>query len=158
MLHRAPMGAAAAPTAPAALNTTIYADMALRAWSGSSLLAEAAGEIADKTGLDLGDGDGAQNRKSGLGTLMGYVSGLGAGAAYGVLRPAFGSDLSTWKVELGVFGCRLWVRFGSVTGVPSKEVLYTMGNLPMANRLREETSEWFPNTVICHNNATSEAA
>lgn len=100
MLRRALMGAAAGAAGTVALNAVTYADMALRARSGSSVPDEVAGVIAKRVGLDLGDGDTAQNRKTGLGALLGYANGVGA--AYGILRPVFGRDVSVTKAGLAL--------------------------------------------------------
>jgi hypothetical protein len=96
MLREALTGMAAGAVGTVALNATTYADMALRGRAASSVPAEAAGRIAEMVGIDLStegeeqDGPTAQNRKSGLGALQGYVVGLGLGAAYGLVRPRLG--------------------------------------------------------------------
>ncbi len=93
MLHQALMGAAAGAVGTVALNVTTYADMALRGRAASSLPAKVAGAVTDKLGIDLSpeqegsDDETAQNRRSGLGALMGYVTGLGVGTIYGLVRP-----------------------------------------------------------------------
>jgi hypothetical protein len=93
MLHRALMGAAAGALGTVALNITTYTDMAIRGRASSSVPSNLAGKFADKMGIDLSaedegpDGETAQNRRSGLGALMGYVNGLGAGVIYGIARP-----------------------------------------------------------------------
>jgi hypothetical protein len=71
-----------------ALNVTTYADMALRGRPSGTVPAQLAGLLADKANLPLAaDGDDkAANRKSGLGALLGYATGLSVGAAYGLLR------------------------------------------------------------------------
>lgn len=96
------MGAAAGAAGTIALNTATCADMAIRARSGSSVPDEVAGIIAERAGLDLGEGDTAANRKTGLGALMGYANGVGVGVAYGVLRPAFGKEVSAPWAALGL--------------------------------------------------------
>jgi len=79
-----------------ALNAVTYADMAINGRPASSVPADVAGALAEKVGLDLSaegedpDGETAQNRQSGLGALMGYVTGLGVGTAYGLIRPHLG--------------------------------------------------------------------
>jgi len=96
MIRKALLGAAAGAVGTVALNVTTYADMALRGRAASSVPSEAAGRLAEKVGIDLSaegeeqDGPTAQNRKSGLGALQGYVVGLGLGAAYGLVRPRLG--------------------------------------------------------------------
>ncbi len=77
-------GTAAGAVGTVALNIATYVDMAVRARPGV---------IADKAGIDLatGTGDDAKeeekNRESGLGALLGYVSGLGVASLYGAVRP-----------------------------------------------------------------------
>ncbi len=86
-------GAAAGAVGTVALNIATYVDMTVRARPASSVPAKLAGVIAEKAGVDLatGEGDAAkeqeQNRQSGLGALLGYVSGLGVASLYGALRP-----------------------------------------------------------------------
>ncbi len=107
MLREALIGTAAGAIGTVALNATTYADMALRGRAASSVPSEAAGKLAEKVGMDLSaegeeqDGPTAQNRKSGLGALQGYVVGLGIGAAYGIVRPHL-DDVSVPLAGLGL--------------------------------------------------------
>ena len=91
MWRRIAIGAAAGAVGTAALNITTYLDMAVRGRASSGMPAQAAGKLADMAGVDLGDEETAQNRKSGLGALLGYVSGIGTGLLYGAARPALRS-------------------------------------------------------------------
>lgn len=89
-LRNALMGAAAGAAGTVALNATTYADMVARARPSSSVPSEVAGELAGKAGIDLSGSDGdasAQNRKTGLGALLGILTGVGVGTAYGIIRP-----------------------------------------------------------------------
>jgi len=100
MLNAVLSGVAAGAVGTAALNVATYVDVLVRGRPESQVPAEVAEKIAAGAGIDLGGGDGtptsddqqkqrqqtAQNRKSGLGALMGYGTGLGVGAAYGVIR------------------------------------------------------------------------
>ncbi len=74
----------------AALNITTYLDMALRGRPQSQVPAKDARRLAEIAGVELGeegtDGSKATNRRQALGSLMGYVTGLGVGALYGVVR------------------------------------------------------------------------
>ena len=93
MLRHLLMGTAAGAVGTVALDVATYADMAIRGRPSSSVPAKMAGVLADKAGLPLSaggessDDEKAQNRQSGLGALFGYVTGLGVGTAYGLLRP-----------------------------------------------------------------------
>jgi hypothetical protein len=80
-------GAAAGAVGTIALDITTYLDMAVRGRPASSIPSDAAGKLAELAGLDLGDDkETAGNRRSGLGALLGYAAGVGAGVAYGALR------------------------------------------------------------------------
>lgn len=83
------VGLAAGAAGTAALNIVTYLDMAVRARPSSEVPAEVAEKMAEKGGVDLATGvpaDAVDNRKQGIGALLGYVTGLGVGAAYGLLR------------------------------------------------------------------------
>lgn len=76
-----------------ALNFLTYLDMALRARPASPVPAQTIQKLADRADVDLApdeDEDTEQNRSQGLGALLGYVSGLGFGALYGVVAPRLG--------------------------------------------------------------------
>jgi hypothetical protein len=95
MMRHIAKGVAAGAPGTVALNVATYLDMALRGRGSSSAPAQTAGTLADKAGVELAE-EGpesatAENRRSGLGALMGYVTGLGVGAAYGALRAATGA-------------------------------------------------------------------
>lgn len=79
-------GLVAGAAGTAALNVVTYLDMAVRGRPSSSLPAEAAESLAAEAGLALGAGDTRDNRKEGIGALLGYATGLGVGVAYGLLR------------------------------------------------------------------------
>ncbi|MDP8930850.1 MAG: hypothetical protein M3O70_20345 [Actinomycetota bacterium] len=91
MLREMLLGASAGALGTVALNVTTYLDMFLRARPASTVPARTAGHLAEKAKIDLAPGqhegeDTLQNRTQGLGALLGYVTGLGVGAAYGLLR------------------------------------------------------------------------
>ena len=92
MLSGALIGAVAGAVGTVALDVTTYVDMAIRGRSSSgapsqmvSILAKAVGLPLSSQGVGSED-QTAQNRESGLGTLLGYMNGLGVGVAYGLLR------------------------------------------------------------------------
>ena len=89
-------GAEAGAVGTLALDVASYVDMVVRGRGASGTPAKVAGALAESVGIDLsGEGKGlttekAQNRQSGLGSLMGYGTGVALGLAYGVLRPRLG--------------------------------------------------------------------
>lgn len=95
------LGLVAGAAGTVALNIVTYADMALRGRASSSMPAEAAGTLAAAAGVPLGDENDAKNRKQGLGALLGYVTGLGVGAAYGLLRARTSVPLPVAAIGLG---------------------------------------------------------
>jgi hypothetical protein len=78
-------GIVAGAAATTALNIVTYLDMALRARPASTTPEMSVERLAEASGVDLGEGEQADNRKAGLGPLLGYGTGLGAGAVYGLL-------------------------------------------------------------------------
>jgi len=130
-------GAGAGAIGSVALNVTTYLDMVLRGRSASDVPAKAAGKLADLAGVDLrgdaGAGEtpdqrraraAAESRRTGIGALLGYATGLGVGALFGLLSPMLrrlplpatglllgaaamaGSDVPT--TSLGVTDPRRW--------------------------------------------------
>lgn len=94
-------GAIAGAVGSAVLNAVSYLDMALRARPASSTPESVAGRLADVTHVDLGPGDEAENRRSGLGPLLGYATGITAGAAFGLLAARRRMPLPLAAVLLG---------------------------------------------------------
>jgi xanthosine utilization system XapX-like protein len=96
-------GIAAGAVGTVALNVVTYLDMTVRGRPASSIPAQAAGKLADQAGLHLGEGAAAQNRKEGLGALLGYLTGLGVGLVYGGVRSRLpGVPLPVAAVGLGM--------------------------------------------------------
>lgn len=88
MRHELAAGVAAGAAGTVALNAATHLDMVVRGRPASTLPGEAAGRLTDLAAVDLGDGDSAPNRREGLGALLGIVTGVGVGAAYGLVRLA----------------------------------------------------------------------
>ena len=93
ILRSALMGAVAGAAGTLALDMASYADMAVRGRPASSVPARLAAVLADRFGISqlstdkAASDEKARNRQSGVGALLGYVTGLGVGTAYGLLRP-----------------------------------------------------------------------
>lgn len=83
-------GAVAGACGTVALDIATYADMALRARPASAAPAEFVKRLAAARGIASlsADDEAAENRRSGVAALLGYVNGLGIGVAYGAIRPA----------------------------------------------------------------------
>lgn len=80
-------GAAAGAAGTTALNAVTYLDMAGRGRGTSSTPEQTVEKAADLAGVQVpGDEDSRQNRVSGLGALTGIATGVGVGAALGLLR------------------------------------------------------------------------
>jgi len=81
------LGAAAGAAGTTALNAVTYVDMAIRGRGSSSTPEDTVESIADATEVEIpGDPETRENRKAGLGPLMGIAAGVGVGAALGALR------------------------------------------------------------------------
>ncbi|MEU5789971.1 hypothetical protein ABZ754_19835 [Micromonospora purpureochromogenes] len=78
-------GAIAGAVGSAALNVVGYLDIAVRARPTSSSPEETIERLAGLAHVDLGPEDRAANRRTGLGAVLGYALGTGAGAAFGAL-------------------------------------------------------------------------
>ncbi|PXY31280.1 hypothetical protein [Prauserella muralis] len=80
-------GIAAGAAGTTALNATTYLDMAVRGRPSSSTPEQTVEKMAKTAGADIpGDEETRQSRVSGLGALMGMLSGTTIGAAYGAAR------------------------------------------------------------------------
>jgi hypothetical protein len=99
MLRDILMGTAAGACGTVALNVGTYLDMVVRGRPESQVPAKVAEKITAGVGVSLVPEAQAappeqrseldqkgEYRKSGLGALMGYMTGLGVGTAYGVVR------------------------------------------------------------------------
>ncbi|MEV4627137.1 hypothetical protein AB0J90_12690 [Micromonospora sp. NPDC049523] len=78
-------GAIAGTVGTLALNAVTYLDMIIRARPASSTPEETAGRFARVVHLDLGPEDRAANRRSGLGPLLGYGTGVGTAVLFTLL-------------------------------------------------------------------------
>lgn len=93
MLRELWQGSTAGAAGTTALNVVTYLDMTVRGRPSSTVPAQVAESLAESVGLDLrtGEGEGAEkqadNRRSGLGALLGYLTGVGVGVGYALARP-----------------------------------------------------------------------
>jgi hypothetical protein len=72
-----------------ALNAVTYLDMAVRGRGSSSTPEDTVEKLADKLHVSIpGDEQTRENRKQGLGPLMGLVAGIGVGVLVGLARAA----------------------------------------------------------------------
>lgn len=81
-------GVLAGAAGTALLNLTTYLDMAVRARPPSDIPQQDVDALARRAGVSLGDDEQtAETRRSALGALSGFATGLGIGVVYGRLRP-----------------------------------------------------------------------
>jgi len=88
--HALGRGLLAGAAGTIALDVVTYADMALRGRPSSETPATVVGILADKLGLaavgTTAKDEMSSNRRSGLGALMGYATGLAVGTVYGLIQ------------------------------------------------------------------------
>ena len=106
MIHGTLAGAAGT----AALNAATYADMAVRGRPPSELPKKMIKEFAQRAGVtqlrkpDDELSEEQRNQETALGALLGYVDGIGAGALFGLMRPAMRDVSWFWAGRaLGAF-------------------------------------------------------
>ena len=86
LIRGAALGALAGAAGTTALNAVTYLDMAVRGRGSSSTPQQTVETLAEKACVQIpGDEETEQNRVSGLGPLLGILTGIGTGAALGVL-------------------------------------------------------------------------
>jgi hypothetical protein len=86
-MRRLVKGALAGAAGTTLLNAVTYLDMAVSGRPASSVPEQAVDRMAQRLGISIGDVDEASSRRSALGALMGLMTGITAGAVYGVCRP-----------------------------------------------------------------------
>lgn len=95
LVRRLATGVAAGAVGTSALNLVTYLDMALRGRPASETPAEAVMKIEEKAGITLAgerrDSEEESNRRQAFGALLGFLTGLGMGALYGLVRPSIRS-------------------------------------------------------------------
>ncbi|MFI9576871.1 hypothetical protein ACIG5D_36030 [Microbispora rosea] len=95
-------GAAAGAAGTTVLNAITYLDMAVRARPASSLPEQAAGAVSERLHVGLGEEEDARNREQGIGPMLGILTGVGVGLAYGLFRHAVRRRVSLPVAATGV--------------------------------------------------------
>lgn len=85
-MERLVNGLIASGAGTAALNAVTYLDMLARGRPSSSVPADTVDRLVDTVGVEFGQDDEGQARRTAAGALMGYGAGLGIGGLYGVLE------------------------------------------------------------------------
>jgi hypothetical protein len=114
-----PPALVAGATGTTALNAVTYLDMALRARPASSTPEQSVQKLAEVAHVGLGEGEKAENRKSGIGPLLGYATGIGVAMAYSLLLRRLGRR-PPWPVSAVALGALAMVGANApmvVTGV-----------------------------------------
>lgn len=97
-----------------ALNAATHLDMAVRARPASDTPERSVRRMADLAHIDLGHGERADNRVTGLGALLGAVVGISAAVGYTVLAPG----RAPWPVAAAALtGVALIVGNGPMTAL-----------------------------------------
>lgn len=68
-----------------ALNAVTYLDMAVRGRPASSTPEQSVQRLADAAHVSLGSARAAENRRAGIGPLLGYATGIGVATGYALL-------------------------------------------------------------------------
>ncbi len=89
----------AGATGTTALNAATYLDMALRARPASSTPEQSVQKLADVAHVGLGPEGKADNRKAGIGPLLGYATGIGVAVGYDYLLRRMGRRPPPWPVS-----------------------------------------------------------
>jgi hypothetical protein len=125
MLNHILRGVAAGAAGTTALNAVTYLDMVLRGRGASSTPEESVRRLAAKTGFTVpGDEEKRSHRESGAGALLGMVTGVTVGAAYGAARAAG------------------WRPSAPVAAVVSGHAAVAASSLPMASMGVSDPREW----------------
>ncbi len=109
-MNKVVAGVVAGAAGTTALNVTTYLDMALRGRPASTIPEEAVARFGEKLGLAIAPQAGqpsdtctrAANRQAALGALGGFLTGLAAGALYGIARPRSGLPLPLGGLAAGL--------------------------------------------------------
>ncbi|WP_369208833.1 hypothetical protein [Streptomyces sp. PU-14G] len=135
MMRHTLAGAAAGAAGTTALNAVTYLDMVLRGRGGSSAPKQLVDEASDRAHVPVpGEGETRENRASGLGAVLGMVTGVGVGAVYGAARAL------PWRPAVPVAGLLTGVAAMAGSDVP-------MATLRVSDPRTWQTSDWLADLV-----------
>jgi hypothetical protein len=83
-------GLLAGATGVSMLHIATYLDMAIRGRPPSTVPEQAVDKLAGQVGISLGEGQAADARRTALGALGGFATGISAGGVYGAVAPVLG--------------------------------------------------------------------
>jgi hypothetical protein len=107
-IHVLFLGAAAGAAGTTALNAATYVDMAVRGRASSSTPEDTVEKLAETVHLSIpGEDEKRENRKAGLGPLMGIAAGVGVGAGLGLVRAWGWRPPTSLAVASAVFGAMI---------------------------------------------------
>ncbi|MEU5838935.1 hypothetical protein ABZ820_35460 [Streptomyces diacarni] len=135
MMRHTLAGAAAGAAGTTALNAVTYLDMVLRGRGGSSAPEQLVDEASDLTHVPVpGQGETRRNRMSGLGAVLGMVTGVGVGALYGAARAL------PWRPAVPVAGLVTGVAAMAGSDVP-------MATLKVSDPRTWQAADWLADLV-----------
>ena len=106
-------GLAAGAAGVSMLHIATYLDMAMRGRPPSAVPEQAVDRLTGQLGISLGDGPAAEARRTALGALGGFATGIAAGGVYSAVAPVLGGlPQSVRAVGLGL-GVMAWTAVGN---------------------------------------------
>jgi hypothetical protein len=115
MLDSIARGLAAGAAGTTALNAATYVDMVVRGRAASSTPQQSVEKLSERTGVPVpGDEKTRQHRVTGLGSLMGMLTGAAVGAGYGAAH-ALGWRPSAALGSAAATGCAMAGSSGPMT-------------------------------------------
>ena len=106
-------GLVAGAAGVSALHVATYLDMAIRGRPASSVPEQAVDRLTAQLGISLGSGRAAEARRTALGALGGFATGIAAGGVYSAVAPALsGLPQSVRAVGVGL-GVMAWTAVGN---------------------------------------------
>ena len=116
-MNRLARGLVVGTVATTALNLATYLDMLLRGRPASTVPAAAAGALARRVGVDLGDEPQAAPRREAAGALSGYATGVALAMSYVLTEPRVRGRRPFWLAGSAVGAAAMIV--GNIPAVAS---------------------------------------